>query len=98
MATTETDAASCRITGRDEDDDKRSTHHRHGRKSRRTQDTGLARQAGATTGARRDPDGQGRSGSEDKKKAGATSGFSAEQHRQSPRNKVAMTERDNEFL
>ena len=33
------------VTGRDEDDDKRSTHHRHERKSRRTQDTGLARQA-----------------------------------------------------
>ena len=27
MATTETGAASCRVTGRDEDDDKRSTHH-----------------------------------------------------------------------
>ena len=42
MTTTETGAASYRVTGRDEDDDKRSTHHRYGRKSRRTQDTGLA--------------------------------------------------------
>ena len=48
MATTETGAASYRVTGRDEDDDKRSTHHRHRRKNRRTQDTGLARQAGTT--------------------------------------------------
>ena len=48
MATTETGAASYRVTGRDEDDDKRSTHHRHRKKSRRTQDTGLAR-------ARREP-------------------------------------------
>ena len=45
MATTETGAASYRVTGRDEDDDIRSPHHRYGRKSRRTQDTGLARQA-----------------------------------------------------
>ena len=57
---TETGAASYRVTGRDEDDDKRSTHHRHGRKSRRTQDTGLARQAGATPGARREPRAGGR--------------------------------------
>ena len=40
--TTETDAATYRVTVRDEDDDNRSTYHRHGRKSRGTQDTGLA--------------------------------------------------------
>ena len=39
--------ARYRVTGRDEDDDKLSTLHRQERKSRRTQDTGLARQAGA---------------------------------------------------
>ena len=55
MATTETVAASYRVTGRDEDDDKRRTHYRNGRKSRRTQDTGLALQAGATPRARREP-------------------------------------------
>ena len=53
MATAETGAARYRVTGRDEDNDKRSTHHRYGRKSRRTQDTGLARQAGATPGVGR---------------------------------------------
>ena len=31
MATTETGTARYRVTGKDEDDDKRSTHHRHGR-------------------------------------------------------------------
>ena len=36
MATTETVAAHYRVTGRDEDDDKRSTLHRYGKKSRRT--------------------------------------------------------------
>ena len=40
--------------------------------------------------------GQGSAGREDKKKAGATSGLSKEQNRQSPRTKAAMTQRDGE--
>ena len=94
MTTTETGAASYRVTGRDEDDDKRSTHHRHGRKSRRTQDTGLTRQAGGqgqhqdtkrTKG--KEADGQGSAGREDMKKAGATSGLSKDNtvNRHAPR-------------
>ena len=39
--------------------------------------------------------GQGSAGSEEKK-VGATSGHSKEQHRQSPRTKAAMTQRDGE--
>jgi len=40
--------------------------------------------------------GQGSAGREDKKKAGSTSGLGKEQHRQSPRTKAAMTQRDSE--
>jgi hypothetical protein len=40
MATTETGAACYRVTGMDEDDDKRSMHHRHGRKRYRSGTTG----------------------------------------------------------
>ena len=43
-----------------------------------------------------DAGGQGVAGGEDTKKAGATSGLSKEQHRQSPRTKAAMTQRDGE--
>ena len=43
-----------------------------------------------------DAGGQGSVGREDKKKAGATSGVSKEQHRQSPHTKAAMTQRDGE--
>ena len=49
MATTEIGAARYRVTGRDEDDDKHSTHHRQGRKNRRAQDIGLARQSEGNT-------------------------------------------------
>ena len=43
-----------------------------------------------------DAGGQGSAGREDKNKAGATLGLSKEQHRQSPRTKAAMTQRDGE--
>jgi len=43
-----------------------------------------------------DAGGKRSTGSEDKKKAGATSGLSKEQHRQSPRTKAAMTQKDSE--
>ena len=80
MATTETGAASHRVTGRDEVVDKRSTHYRHGRKSRRTQvqvwhdRQGQHQEHEENQG--QEAGGQGSAGREDKKKAGATSGLS----------------------
>ena len=89
-----------RILGRDEDDDKHSTHHRHGRKSRRTQDTGPARQAGATPGARRDPRARGRWTGERRarrqEEGRGDIGSQQGQHRQSPRTKAVVTRRDGE--
>ena len=79
MAATETGAASYRVSGKDEDDDKRSTHHRGGRAGahkiqvwhdRQGQHQERDENQGQETG------GQGSAGREDKKKAGAASGRS----------------------
>ena len=75
MATTEADAASYKVTGRDEDDDKRSTREEEQARTRcRSGTTGRGNtRSTKRTKSRRQVD---RGVREDKKKAGATSGLS----------------------
>ena len=83
MATTETGAARYRATGRDEDDDKHSTHQGHGRKSQRVGahkiqawDDRQGQHQEHRDNQVQDAGGKGSAGREDKRKAGVTSGLS----------------------
>ena len=101
MATTETVAAHYRVTGRDEDDKDAAriadTRGRAGAHNIQVWHDRQGQHQEHEENQVQDAGGQGSAGREDKENAEATSGCNKTgQHRQSPRTKAAMTQKDGE--